>query len=581
MFEFFEVPSQVFGSIGAVAQGTNFDWARQDLKPGLLNLNLIIDEEVYLGLLGNTSISQQNGQPSVPANPQTDPPSLVQNLDESDQFSQQLLNMDQVQPLPAGNYTPTGTALSLQSTGPPYQIPLPPNANSPVAPGPIPLVVTATLSNGAPASAYPLSSTSLATWQNWASLGAPYQTYPQSGAGLLAADPIANYNNQAANAGGAPAIYNNALKASFVQFLWLRHGGSGYMFGWGSGAVGENVAYGGANGQAGGGANGSRIPADRPFHSLSYPDIDYTIMRPAALPPSNNTSPAPNTAPNPAASPPSFYASDPGVRSLSIYINYANTSALTANPVYTSGYYPGLLSIGNGLVYNSSYPPPIPARRLFQFADFYPGTSGSIPSSTIPAPSNASETGDPFVNNTTPAAATPPIPAPGVLPLTVQSAMTATTTTVPSNGMLNLFWPGGNAATEYVSTNAAPTPIGAPSNPYLGARSGASGTITSADFRQHPYWRSEEMQRVLNLTTVRTHQYAVWVTIGFFQVKRQGDIGMASVGVPTLAYDIMGPENGALDGSNVRYRAFFLVRPAQADRLRPGQRGTVPPGRRS
>ena len=28
------------------------------------------------------------------------------------------------------------------------------------------------------------------------------------------------------------------------------------------------------------------IPADRPFHSLSYPDINYTIMRPAALPPS-------------------------------------------------------------------------------------------------------------------------------------------------------------------------------------------------------------------------------------------------------------------------------------------------------
>ena len=27
------------------------------------------------------------------------------------------------------------------------------------------------------------------------------------------------------------------------------------------------------------------IPAERPFHSLSYPDIDYTVMRPAALPP--------------------------------------------------------------------------------------------------------------------------------------------------------------------------------------------------------------------------------------------------------------------------------------------------------
>ena len=30
MFEFFEVPSQSLGAIGAVAQGTNFDWARQE-----------------------------------------------------------------------------------------------------------------------------------------------------------------------------------------------------------------------------------------------------------------------------------------------------------------------------------------------------------------------------------------------------------------------------------------------------------------------------------------------------------------------------------------------------------------------
>src|SRR5262249_7221666 len=46
MFEFFEVPSQMIGAIGPVAQGSNFDWLRQDLRPGQLNLNLIIDEEV-------------------------------------------------------------------------------------------------------------------------------------------------------------------------------------------------------------------------------------------------------------------------------------------------------------------------------------------------------------------------------------------------------------------------------------------------------------------------------------------------------------------------------------------------------
>ena len=35
-------------------RGTNFDWYRQDLKPGLLNLNLIIDEEVFFGLMSTT-----------------------------------------------------------------------------------------------------------------------------------------------------------------------------------------------------------------------------------------------------------------------------------------------------------------------------------------------------------------------------------------------------------------------------------------------------------------------------------------------------------------------------------------------
>ena len=56
MFEFFEVPSQMIGAIGPVAQGTNFDWLRQDTKPGLLNLNLIIDEEVFFSVFG-----QQDG----------------------------------------------------------------------------------------------------------------------------------------------------------------------------------------------------------------------------------------------------------------------------------------------------------------------------------------------------------------------------------------------------------------------------------------------------------------------------------------------------------------------------------------
>ena len=61
MFEFFEVPSQMIGAVGPVAQGTNFDWLRQDTKPGLINLNLIIDEEVFFSVFG-----KQNTQFNTP-----------------------------------------------------------------------------------------------------------------------------------------------------------------------------------------------------------------------------------------------------------------------------------------------------------------------------------------------------------------------------------------------------------------------------------------------------------------------------------------------------------------------------------
>ena len=50
MLEFFEVPAPVIDAIGPVAQGVNFDWFRQDRRPGQINPNLIVDEEVFFGL---------------------------------------------------------------------------------------------------------------------------------------------------------------------------------------------------------------------------------------------------------------------------------------------------------------------------------------------------------------------------------------------------------------------------------------------------------------------------------------------------------------------------------------------------
>ena len=58
MMEFFEVPSSANGAIGTTDGGNNYDWARADLKPGQVNLNLIIDEEVFAGLIDDPRLNE-------------------------------------------------------------------------------------------------------------------------------------------------------------------------------------------------------------------------------------------------------------------------------------------------------------------------------------------------------------------------------------------------------------------------------------------------------------------------------------------------------------------------------------------
>jgi hypothetical protein len=127
------------------------------------------------------------------------------------------------------------------------------------------------------------------------------------------------------------------------------------------------------------------------------------------------------------------------------------------------------------------------------------------------------------------------------------------------------------------------------SNPYLGVNSNLAPTPTTAtpnpqaiiDQKAHPYFRTEMLQKAMNLTTVRTHQYAVWITIGFFEVKRQGDLLMAGAGAGTAAatsaYDILGPEIGAATGQTTRYRGFFLVDRLQLTAYDPNVVGSFRP----
>jgi hypothetical protein len=476
MFEFFEVPSQMIGAIGPVAQGTDFDWLRQDLKPGLINLNLIIDEEVFFSVFGSQDQS----------------------------FNQQLLSFDQ---LPGTTFTggawTNPTALTAGTS-------------------PLPLVVTATLSSGEPAYAYPMNNV-----------------------GVVAYDRLNK-------------TFDSRMKASFAQFLSLRHGGSGFIFGYGSGWTGQNFTV-----QAGYptvAGNTYAIPADRPFHSLSYPDIDYTVMRPAALPPSTYTDPPlPTTPPAPAWPPTGYtgnYVGDPGVRNPSLYQGFVTN--VSVSPPNAPGINPNSKPASQLLV-----PPAIPVRRLFQPPDAIPpGTTPPAPANPV---SNAGESGDPYIDNLKPTSASV---ATGALPLFGAYSI--------NDGFVNLFWvPSGVSPSSPPAPVSPPSPVSTTPNPYLGSNSVSANSVAPPtppattpastpplyDTKQHPYFRTEMLQKVMNLTTVRTHQFAVWITVGFFEVKRQGDLLMLQQtnANPVLAFDLLGPELGAATGQTTRYRGFFIV----------------------
>jgi hypothetical protein len=64
-------------------------------------------------------------------------------------------------------------------------------------------------------------------------------------------------------------------------------------------------------------------------------------------------------------------------------------------------------------------------------------------------------------------------------------------------------------------------------------------------------------------------------TIGFFEVKRQGDLGMFGTNpqLPQLAFDSMGPEIGAANGKTTRFRSFFLVDRLQLTGFNPNTPG--------
>ena len=471
MFEVFEVPSSVAGSIGPVAAGQNFDWYRQDRRPGQINLNLIIDEEVFFGLMDDPRLNSSTVSSAYPSLIQATAPNYV---------------TPSLIPFVSGQANlVTGAVAST------------------------PVIVTQIDAYGTPTTNAQGNS---AQHQDWG-------CYPMLSRGYNA------YNLTTTS-------QQTLMKSSFSDFLKLRHGGSGFMFAYGTGSPGTptNIPPPPTDG-----ANTNLAVAnERPFRSFSFPDIGYTLMRPANLPPSwytatddNGNPQLPNPVPLPPNNPAALYPTLP--TTTPAYVVSYGIAMPSMPPTPNDNIYidPGIKNpyVVDPTVTNPQ-PPPIPPRRLFQIPDV------SLPPITAANTSNASEYGDPSINT---------LPT-NVLP-------------TPTSPTANTYYPTTN---PYFALSNSSIDLVDNTIYGLGFQLGNNSAGPGTDYRQHPYFRNELMSKMMNLTTVRTHQYAVWITVGFFEVIQPGNPNVA-LSNPLGAIDKLGAEVGLSSGQNTRYRGFFIL----------------------
>ena len=81
------------------------------------------------------------------------------------------------------------------------------------------------------------------------------------------------------------------------------------------------------------------------------------------------------------------------------------------------------------------------------------------------------------------------------------------------------------------------------------------------------YFQTQLMQRLSNLTTTRSNVYAVWITVGFFELK-----GAPGTGGDGISPYQVGREYGLDSGSRQRYRAFYIIDRTQPVGYSPGKR---------
>jgi hypothetical protein len=84
------------------------------------------------------------------------------------------------------------------------------------------------------------------------------------------------------------------------------------------------------------------------------------------------------------------------------------------------------------------------------------------------------------------------------------------------------------------------------------------------DPNRNPYFRYQNMQRLANLVTTRSNGYAVWVTMGMFEVT-----------VDSSGNERLGQEAGRETGSVRRHRAFYIIDRSIPVAFQPGENHNV------
>jgi hypothetical protein len=91
-----------------------------------------------------------------------------------------------------------------------------------------------------------------------------------------------------------------------------------------------------------------------------------------------------------------------------------------------------------------------------------------------------------------------------------------------------------------------------------------AAAATHVDPVRNPYFQNEPLQRLANLTTTRSNVYAVWLTIGFFEVE-QVPPQRSALSSDGLAGKLnrfgyrLGNEVGWDTGDIRRHRAFYII----------------------